>query len=93
MSTSPRLDTDEETLKFKTPRVLVGQHVLCVTRSRRLAFLWQRFEIKDPKLWRRGHLGAAAQRGGSALQGHPLRRAGLLDRGDVHRAGSRRRGV
>lgn len=50
MSTSHHSDTDEETLKFKTPRVLVGQVVLCVNRSRQ-TFLWQRFEIKNPELW------------------------------------------
>lgn len=44
--------TAEETLKFKTPRVLVGQRVLCVTRPRpQHPFLWQRFEIKDSALW------------------------------------------
>lgn len=45
------MDTDEETLEFKTQRVLAGQRVLCVNRPQRPPFLWQRFKIKDPELW------------------------------------------
>ena len=53
MSTSPRSDTDEETLQFQTQghRVLVDQRVFCTSRPQRTPFLWQRFEIKDPALW------------------------------------------
>ncbi len=47
------MSTNEETLKFQTKgmRVLAGQRVLCVNRPQHPPFLWQRFEIKDPKLW------------------------------------------
>ena len=48
------VDTDEETLTFlpRGVRVLPGQRVGCVVRPRRPPFLWQRFEIKDPALWK-----------------------------------------
>jgi hypothetical protein len=44
-------DTAEETLTFKTLRVLAGQRVLCVNRPEHPPFLWQHFEIKNPELW------------------------------------------
>ena len=40
------VDTDEETLTFKTPRVPAGQRVLCVNRPKCPPFLWPRFKIR-----------------------------------------------